>query len=283
MRCEAAASTTSAAAAAAADAAKRLAEFAYTAPLPGGATLVVRPLAEEWIAPCADLLTSSFVATSASLAPFAKLLRRRVAAYLEEHARLPPKALVLTAVVVGRGEERGAAEEGASIGSSSSSTNGSSGSSNGGGSSSGGAGVLVGTGEVSFDPSTRSAYVTLNPPAKCAYVCNVATAPAWRRRGVATHIMAALEAAAALAGESEAFLHLRFRDAAEAGRLYGRLGYAEAAADGWWAFLLGVDRRRLMRKALPPAAVGGNGDGSVGNGSTTTTTSSSSSSSTATT
>jgi GNAT superfamily N-acetyltransferase len=60
--------------------------------------------------------------------------------------------------------------------------------------------VLVATGEVSFDPSTRSQYLTLNPPAGCAYICNCAVDPAWRRRGVASALMRALEEAAAIAG-----------------------------------------------------------------------------------
>jgi ribosomal protein S18 acetylase RimI-like enzyme len=61
--------------------------------------------------------------------------------------------------------------------------------------------VLIGTAEVSFDPSTRSSYLTLNPPVKCGYICNTAVVPEWRRRGVATHLMRALEDIAELAGE----------------------------------------------------------------------------------
>lgn len=34
--------------------------------------------------------------------------------------------------------------------------------------------TLLGTVEVSFDRATHSKYLTLNPPAKAAYVCNTA-------------------------------------------------------------------------------------------------------------
>jgi ribosomal protein S18 acetylase RimI-like enzyme len=53
--------------------------------------------------------------------------------------------------------------------------------------------ALVGTGEVSFDRSTHSTRLTLLPPSKCAYVTNMAVAPAWRRRGVGRQLLRALE------------------------------------------------------------------------------------------
>jgi hypothetical protein len=32
---------------------------------------------------------------------------------------------------------------------------------------------VVGSAEVSFDRSTHSSYLTLNPPTRCAYLCNM--------------------------------------------------------------------------------------------------------------
>jgi GNAT superfamily N-acetyltransferase len=55
--------------------------------------------------------------------------------------------------------------------------------------------VLVGTAEVSFDRSTHSTRLTLRPPTRCAYVTNMAVAPAWRRQGVGRQLLQALEQA----------------------------------------------------------------------------------------
>ncbi|KAI8470018.1 MAG: hypothetical protein J3K34DRAFT_421936 [Monoraphidium minutum] len=68
--------------------------------------------------------------------------------------------------------------------------------------------------------------------------------------------MRALEEVAALAGEREIYLHLRFKDDAEAGQLYRRLGYQEQRRDAFWVGLF-QDRRRLMVKR-----VGGGSGGS---------------------
>ncbi len=62
-----------------------------------------------------------------------------------------------------------------------------------------------------------------------------------------------------IAGEDTIYLHLRFQDVA-ASELYRRGGFEEMSADPWAVKLLGLDRRRLMRKrltnqVLEPAAV----------------------------
>lgn len=51
--------------------------------------------------------------------------------------------------------------------------------------------LLAGTVEVSFSPTTRSAYLTLNPPDRCAYMCNLTVDPLVRRQGVAKALVAA--------------------------------------------------------------------------------------------
>ncbi|GBF96206.1 hypothetical protein Rsub_08751 [Raphidocelis subcapitata] len=246
-RTPAAARTAAAAATAttAGDAASQLLSYRSVTALPDGGRIVITALQPDWLEPCADLLADSFIA-AAGLPAYGRFVRVRIGAYLREHIDLPPKALVLTAVVEGQPGGGGGAERGSGGDSSGAST-----SSSGGG---GGGAVLVGTAEVSFDRSTRSQYLTLNPPAGCAYICNCAVDPAWRRRGVAAALMRALEEAAVIAGERYAYLHLRFKDDAEAGALYRGLGYEECQRDGFWLVLLGMERRWLMRKELPPKA-----------------------------
>jgi len=142
---------------------------------------------------------------AAGIAPYGRFVRRRIGAYLEEHIALPPKALVLTAVVEGGAAGAAAASNGggAPEASSSSSESATSSGADGSSSSSTSGRALVGTAEISFDPSTRSAYFTLNPPTEGAFVCNMAVAPGWRRRGVATQLMRAVEeVAGSIAGAS---------------------------------------------------------------------------------
>ena len=81
-----------------------------------------------------------------------------------------------------------------------------------------------------------------------AYVSNVAVAPAWRRRGVATAVLARCERFARLARQRSLWLHV---DASNAGarRLYQGSGYEEVGRDPAW--YLGA-RRCLLRKDLPP-------------------------------
>ncbi|KAF8062040.1 hypothetical protein HT031_004300 [Scenedesmus sp. PABB004] len=332
--------------------------YRLEAQLPEG-ELVVRLLRPELLPRAADLLTDTFVDCK-GVQPYRRYVRRNIMAYLEQHAKLPPEAVVLTAElhrVVPDGAEPdalmlgGALSElgggsGRSKGSSSSSSSSSEGSSSSGGlqadqaeqagftssrrnshaSSSSrsstaeptlgsrvssalaqlasGLGLpagdapppartvahLVGVAEVSFAASTRSTYLTLNPPARCAYLCNMAVDAGWRRRGVASTLIAAVEdvcclagaaahtaaahtAAAAAAppgaarrrdgarprrraapaGELDMFLHLRCKDDASAGGLYRKAGFAEHKRDWPVVALLGQEPRYLMRKQLLPA------------------------------
>lgn len=108
---------------------------------------------------------------------------------------------------------------------------------------------LVGTAEVSFDPATRTAYAMNNPPAKCAYLCNMAVHPDHRRQGIARHLLSSAEHIAALACEDKMYLHLRLIDQ-PAGRLYRGSGFKQMAEDNILMQLLGQDRKYLMCKEL---------------------------------
>jgi ribosomal protein S18 acetylase RimI-like enzyme len=121
--------------------------------------------------------------------------------------------------------------------------------------------LLVGTAELSLDSTTRSRYLTLNPPPDAAYLMNTAVSEAFRRRGVARSLVRAVDAAAAAAGAEFVWLHARPIDA-PAVALYRSLGFEVVATDGWWVVLLGKDRRHLMRRAVG----GGGGAGEEGGG-----------------
>ncbi len=108
---------------------------------------------------------------------------------------------------------------------------------------------LVGTAEVSFDPATRTAYAMNNPPAKCAYLCNMAVHPDHRRQGIARHLLSSAEHIAALACEERMYLHLRLIDQ-PAGRLYRGSDFKQMAEDNFLMQLLGQDRKYLMCKEL---------------------------------
>lgn len=64
-----------------------------------GTVLLVTALTEDWVPAVADLLTESFAAALGA-APYTNFLRRQVKAYLEQHSRLPPKAVVLVALLL---------------------------------------------------------------------------------------------------------------------------------------------------------------------------------------
>ncbi|CAG9466995.1 unnamed protein product [Pedinophyceae sp. YPF-701] len=108
---------------------------------------------------------------------------------------------------------------------------------------------LVGTTEVSFHVDTRTKYVTLNPPDRCAYLCNMAVHPSWRRKGIGAALLRAAEDLAREAGEEEMYLHLRLKDGpAEA--LYRTEGYEVQSTDNILVPIIGMDRRHLMVKRL---------------------------------
>ncbi|EFJ49091.1 hypothetical protein VOLCADRAFT_90366 [Volvox carteri f. nagariensis] len=84
----------------------------------------------------------------------------------------------------------------------------------------------------------------------CCYMCNMAVSTVFRRRGVATRLLAAAEELAAdVMKESEMYLHLRFVDK-EAAALYERAGYRAQAQHWPIAPIFGIQRMKLMRKDL---------------------------------
>jgi hypothetical protein len=109
--------------------------------------------------------------------------------------------------------------------------------------------TLVGTAELSLDSSTRSRYLTLNPPEDAAYLMNTAVDARWRRRGVARALVAAADRVAAHLGRGSVFLHARLIDP-PAVALYRSLGFEVVATDGWWLSLIGQDRRHLMMREV---------------------------------
>jgi len=111
---------------------------------------------------------------------------------------------------------------------------------------------LIGVGELSFSETTRVRGLTLNPPTDGAYLCNMAVAPAARGCGVGAGLLAAAEDAAVVGGAREVYLHLRDRDGdGPGGRLYARAGYRASGRDpALLALVLAQDRRSLMRKRL---------------------------------
>jgi ribosomal protein S18 acetylase RimI-like enzyme len=117
--------------------------------------------------------------------------------------------------------------------------------------------TLVGTAELSLDSSTRSRYLTLNPPEDAAYLMNTAVDARWRRRGVARALVVAADRVARRLGLDFVFLHARLVDP-PAVALYRSLGFEVVATDGWWLSLIGQDRRYLMRRTV------GNGEGEEG-------------------
>lgn len=90
------------------------------------------------------------------------------------------------------------------------------------------------------------------------YLCNMAVAAEHRGRGLGTRIMAAAEELVQALGESEIYLHVRVQDEGAA-RLYRRAGFKVVLEDAFWLVLLGMDRRRLLRKRLawPGEGAGG--------------------------
>jgi ribosomal protein S18 acetylase RimI-like enzyme len=111
---------------------------------------------------------------------------------------------------------------------------------------------LVGICEICARDGPRTRYLSLNPPKSCAYLSNLAVSPAMRRRGVATQLVRASERMALLQNEHKVYLHTRLKDA-PATELYKGLEYRIEKTDLWYMSLLGLDRRFLMTKVLPPA------------------------------
>mmetsp|Transcript_8889 Transcript_8889/g.22784 ORF Transcript_8889/g.22784 Transcript_8889/m.22784 type:complete len:372 (-) Transcript_8889:276-1391(-) len=224
-----------------------------------GSQLKVEALRPEWVAQTQDILTSAFSDAMGYLPAYNRLLQNQIGSYLKEHMQLPPLAVVLMAVLEAPPSEADSAlQEGGQIADSRRGSNNGAvpvgqddggmeaAEQRGGGSV---AATLIGTLELSFRPATRSAHMTLNPPTKCAYLCNMAIDPSYRRQGFGTKLLDAAETFVGLAGEDEIYLHVRLADE-DAQALYLSAGYEILETDMWIARLFGVERRHLMRKKL---------------------------------
>lgn len=215
-------------------------------------SVLVRPLTHAWVHDCGGLLTGAFADAMGYVPMYRTYLRHQIRQYLYRHADMPPKAIVLVALLIpetasdsrhscdSQESSSSDAEPEASIirQDSEASTSGQE--------QEQGA-ILVGTVELSFAASTRARYLTLNAPVNCAYLCNMAVDANYRRRGYGNILLDAADDVAKLAGETQIYLHLRFQDAAPAS-LYKQAGYVSDKADSFLVRLLGLDRRYLMKK-----------------------------------
>lgn len=225
---------------------ERLLGFRKEIPARDGSCLVIHPLNEAWVEATADVLTDAFADSMGYVSAYRNFLRRQIRAYVQGNLALPPKAVILVAILVpenlGKNNEDNSAsnDETATIGVVKSSQE---------SSCKGAAATLIGAVEVSFAESTRTRHLTLNAPMDRPYICNLAVSASWQRQGFGTALMEAAEDVVSLMGEDCTYLHLRFKDA-PARALYERCGYISIADDNFLLALIGLDRRRLMFKRL---------------------------------
>jgi GNAT superfamily N-acetyltransferase len=94
----------------------------------------------------------------------------------------------------------------------------------------------VATVSLSFCDKTRENFRSLKPPDDEPYLCNMAVDPAFRRRGLATHMLKCAEEYCKSKGYRRMCLHVRLGD--EAARdLYLSCGYEEIQSDRYAAFV----------------------------------------------
>ncbi|KAL3148590.1 hypothetical protein ABBQ38_014020 [Trebouxia sp. C0009 RCD-2024] len=197
-----------------------------------GGSILVRPLTQAWVDECGALLTGAFADAMGYVPMYRTYLRHQIRQYLHRHADMPPKAIVLVALLIpeqaSRDETSTADDDSASGPNAEPSTSGQNQEEQNA--------RLVGTVELSFAASTRARYLTLNAPVvsymhsfaldsmftdgrmdnrmtsyavNCAYLCNMAVDANYRRRGYGNILLDAADDMAKIAGEKEIFLHLR--------------------------------------------------------------------------
>lgn len=108
---------------------------------------------------------------------------------------------------------------------------------------------VVATATISFHPDSREEFPSLQPPADCAFLCNIAVDPSFRRQGIARHMLTACETLARSRGFRQLFLHIRLGDG-PARSLYESSGFHELDADSWLVKVRGLTPRALMVKGL---------------------------------
>jgi ribosomal protein S18 acetylase RimI-like enzyme len=190
-----------------------VAEFSFQNP---ERILEVRPLSEEVVDACADLLTNTFADSMGYISAYRNFLFRQIRKYLRDHSAIIPKSVILVARLSASGNADC---------------------------------QVIGAVEVSFSESTRSKNVTLNPPSDRPYLCNMAIEAEHRRRGYGRALLEAAERLIVHMGESCVYLHARCKDK-PALRLYEDNGYTVVAEDSFLVALVGLDRRKLFKKQL---------------------------------
>ncbi|KAK9847400.1 hypothetical protein WJX84_006775 [Apatococcus fuscideae] len=185
--------------------------------------LSMRPIQEAWIPESTELLTDAFAESMGYRPAFRRYLVKEIKGYLHKHLNLPPKAIVIMGLL----QQPADAAAASSVASSSS------------------------AGELSFSASTRTQQLLLNPPRECAYLCNMAVTPDWRRQGYGMQLLRAAEMVAQLAGKQEIYLHVRHNDAPATG-LYERGGYSIVKSDPKFFGWFGIDPKHLLKKDLSP-------------------------------
>lgn len=177
--------------------------------------LEVRPLSEEVVDACADLLTNTFADSMGYISAYRNFLFRQIRKYLRDHSAITPKSVILVARVASGNSDW----------------------------------AVIGAVEISFSESTRSKNATLNPPSDRPYLCNMAIEAEHRRRGYGRALLEAAERLIVHMGENCVYLHARCKDK-PALRLYENNGYTVVAEDSFLVALVGLDRRKLFLKQL---------------------------------
>mmetsp|Transcript_25071 Transcript_25071/g.64600 ORF Transcript_25071/g.64600 Transcript_25071/m.64600 type:complete len:157 (+) Transcript_25071:362-832(+) len=109
---------------------------------------------------------------------------------------------------------------------------------------------VVGLACLSFTPSTRDQFNTLQPGDECCYLSNMAVDQKMRRQGVAIALLSACDKYVRENTEMRRIqLHVRL-DATAAKALYAKWGYKTQAEDGFMVRLRGDSQRALMCKDL---------------------------------
>lgn len=249
-----------------------------------GRLLLVLPLSEAWVPDTADLLTDAFADAMGAVTVYKNFLRRQIRNYLRAHMDLPPKTVILIALLVDEtalAAAEAAAAETARVAETVEAAAeapdrfddslgdgmGAAGPEPAGGDADGAgvplrwralapgpAATLAAAVEISFTESTRTKDLTgLDPPPERPYLCNMAVAATLQRQGLGAAVLTAAEDMVRAVGDDAIYLHLRFKDA-PAAALYRAAGYAPVKQDSIFVRLIGQERRWLMAKSLKAEA-----------------------------
>eukprot|EP00798_Chlamydomonas_sp_ICE-L_P026053 gene26053-11753_t len=184
-----------------ADLGARLMNYKMEVELEDG-VLIISALRVPWLQATADILTEAFTEAK-NIKAYKRLLRRQISSYLQDHIQMPPAALVITAVLKRNDRPPSASSTDSTLDGllgSEAAASGDDGDALGFGPTSDEGGrndrdkavwvppasladelrlpmekdeILLGVAEVSLSVDTRSSNLTLNPPEKCSYLCNM--------------------------------------------------------------------------------------------------------------